>query len=850
MDYNLKCFLCSKEFNNEKIIISHLKLDHFLRENTSKIKCVVKGRFCTDVFYTYSSLKSHLKKCKQSATQNEKNEISNVNKKPEDKFDVCSEVSSSRCFENNSFTLENINRVETSKNEVSNDHIFQFESVHTESADQFGDETMNHFLESFNSQICSLQLNHEQTSTIFNLCIDLVLNTQKLNRYLIDKSNGLDIENAFKLSTEFVKSKLGDCSTRYKRDKRFNSNELYVAPNELTVGLRFNMSRNDSIVSVPKLLPCKFHYIPITATIFSLFQRDDFRKEYFEFNKMNGQNEIDGVYSEFSSGSRFKSSELFSEHPNSLQIEIATDDIDVCNAIGSKATMHKLCPVYIAIKNMPPQFVSRLDAIFLASLCYSDDIVTKYTDFNDIWRPIVQDISHIENGIDIGGDILRGTITIFSSDNLGQHTALGLVKNFSKTEYCCRFCVCTLSEMKTLCKEIPSKIRTLEQYNEQIKKINDSTKVDLKESKGILRYCVLNDLKYFNIIDGMSPDIMHDINEGTAPFVLKNMFEFLIDKKVFSEKQINDKIINFDYGQLNRNNIPSSIGLLKRSLGQNALQMLTLLQHMPFIFYPEKDNKFIKSVWICVESLIHIVQIVYSSRIDETDLQSLDYWTEIHLKNIQKCFNKDLIRKHHFMTHYSRIIREMGPIKAMSMLRFEGKHKVIKAYAEKTQNFMNLTKTIAERHQQHICMTENIFTNKIDYGKRLKPIKVKFFDEHKDLFEANNISHDENLLLETTWLSYNSFNYKQGLFIYAENSLFEIKKTLIYSSEPYLFCNQVEFIKFDSFLNSIEVKSCVPANFKVFKFTSLKSKFVYESKKLNSKVYIILETLDLKSLYS
>lgn len=89
---------------------------------------------------------------------------------------------------------------------------------------------------------------------------------------------------------------------------------------------------------------------------------------------------------------------------------------------------------------------------------------------------IVKDVSIIENGIDVGGEELKGTIIHVKSDNLGVHQALGLVKNFSKTEYCCRFCTCSRSEMKTLCKEIPSKLRTIQHYNEQIKVINDSTR--------------------------------------------------------------------------------------------------------------------------------------------------------------------------------------------------------------------------------------------------------------------------------------------------------------------------------------------------------------------------------------
>ena len=437
MDFIFKCFLCEKEFKQEKIVISHLKLDHFVKENTIEIKCVVKGKSCSAGFYTYSSLKSHMKKCLQNAI---KIDVCNVNKQTEKELNFSKDVSSHRMPENNYFSLENINILQAPSTEEVNSNTFQFESGQTENPDQFCEETMAHFLNSFNSEMCNLKLNHSQITAVFKLCADLVENTHKLNQHLIDKPNGLDISNALQMSTTFITSKLKDCSTKYKREKYFSSNELYVAPSELTIGLRYDMSRKGNSVTVPRLIPCKYHYIPITSTIFSLFQRDDFRKEYFKFNAINAKNSIGGVYSEYSCGSLFKSNELFSAHPNSLQIELATDDVDICNAIGSKATMHKLCPVYVSIKNIPPQFTSRLDAISLASLSYSNDMHTKYTDFNGVWRPIVNDISCIEDGIDIGGEIIRGTVTFVASDNLGQNTALGFVKNFRKTEYCCRFC--------------------------------------------------------------------------------------------------------------------------------------------------------------------------------------------------------------------------------------------------------------------------------------------------------------------------------------------------------------------------------------------------------------------------
>lgn len=716
------------------------------------------------------------------------------------------------------------------------------------SENECSEHKMNEFLKSFNDKLCGLMINHNQTTEIYSLCADLVNNMHEFNRNLI-LENSLDALCALKLSTKFVSCKLEEFSTRHKRDKRLKSKELFVTPQELALGLRYNMSKsNFSDIAVPRLIQCKFHYISITQSIISLFQREDFRKTYFEFNDMSDRESEENVYVDFSSGTRFKTSELYANHPDSLQIELATDDFDLCNAVGSKATIHKLCPVYFSIKNLPSKFTSKLNSILVASLCYSNDLNTMHTDFNDIWHVVVNDIAQIEAGIDIGGRIVKGTVTFVASDNLGANTALSFVRNFSKAKYFCRFCTCPLPETKTLCQEIPSKIRTVEHYNDQIQLIKNLTKFDWNATYGIERYCVLNDLKYFHIIDGMVPDIMHDIDEGVIPFALRCFFAHLMEKNVFTDKEIKSKIECFDYGWTNRKNVPTKIGLQKRNLGLNAMQVHCLFQNIPFIFNNEKNYPEFKAVWDSIESLLKIKQIVNSTEIDEEDLKSLEYHIKMHLRSIQINFKSNLIPKHHFLTHYVSIIRANGPLKAMSMIRFEAKHKQLKSYAERSENFINITKTITVRHRNHICTIDNIYTDHHEHGKRTKKLDLKFFEEWKAIFEAQNIFTSDNIL-ETPFLKYNIFDYRKGILIFSEKSLFEINRVLVLGSDYYFACVQYEFIEYDSFLNSIEIRECDPSVMSLKKFSSMKNRTVFEIKKLNSKLYIILDTLDLKSLY-
>lgn len=65
----------------------------------------------------------------------------------------------------------------------------------------------------------------------------------------------------------------------------------------------------------------------------------------------------------------------------------------------------------------------------------------------------------------------------------------------------------------------------------------------------------------------------------------------------------------------------------------------------------------------------------------------------IHLESIKQYFNGKTIPKHHFVSHYPAAIRSMGPLNTMSMMRFESKHKTLKEFACRTNNFINITKT-------------------------------------------------------------------------------------------------------------------------------------------------------------
>lgn len=183
-----------------------------------------------------------------------------------------------------------------------------------------------------------------------------------------------------------------------------------------------------------------------------------------------------------------------------------------------------MCPIYFTIKNVPSKFLSKLSNIQLISLSRSDDVKTKETDFNDLWENIVREVSFLEtNGIDIDSDInIRGTISYLSSDNLGMNTSTEYVESFNS--YFCRFCIASKTQTQHMVTEDQSLLRTLENYGTHLEIVNESEKVEYKDTKGVKRNCALNKLNYFHILRNKSVDVMHDLNEGCIQFLLKHLF--------------------------------------------------------------------------------------------------------------------------------------------------------------------------------------------------------------------------------------------------------------------------------------------------------------------------------------
>lgn len=688
-------------------------------------------------------------------------------------------------------------------------------------------ETFSSFFDGFVSSINNIKLNEKQTTEVFKQSKELAHKCVSLNNLLCE--NG---EHSVNSTLKFIDSKMDNVCTAYKRQKEVNADPLYVAPKECAIGTRWEMVVDKkSGKRFRQSVQSTFQYVSIVDTLKSVFQDSEFKNNYLKFN--NDHTCVPGVYE------RFCCSEVWKElglSRNALLIEIFTDDFEICSVLKSKANLYKTCAVYFQIKNLPSEYLSKLSSIYLVALCNPDDIKQAYTSFNNILDLIVKEVKMLESsGIVLGDKTkLQGTVCNMAFDNLGGNTCLGFAESFS-ANFFCRICETPKCECQKLPDEIASNLRTRESYDQILSEI-ENKKFDLTMSKGIKLFCSLNKLKYFHITQNLSVNMDHDINEGLIPFALKKVFDHCIQNGLLSLNELENRISGFNYGHLNRKNIPSILCMDKKNLNQNASQSYCLMTHIPFILSHLKGD--LTSVWPIITTLLQAMQIIYSRVIAEKDVQRLEVLVRRHLSLVMSTFKCTLIPKQHIFTHYPRVIRATGPPLNMWSMRYEGKHKYFTDLANKTNNFINIYKTLATRHQAMLLKTDNPYTDHVESSKIHKPFKGDS-EKYKPIMTKKSIAVDDKSYLLKT-LKLNGIEYKQGLLLKIGVIFYEIEYILCASENFYIMTSRsYNILKFEEFYNAL-VLECKDVSCNVFNTNELtkSEKQSYEKIILNGKIFV------------
>jgi len=116
-----------------------------------------------------------------------------------------------------------------------------------------------------------------------------------------------------------------------------------------------------------------------------------------------------------------------------------------------------------------------------------------------------------------------------------------------------------------------------------------------------------------------------------------------------------------------------------------------------------------------------------------------------------------------FLTDHLHCLSRCGPLVRSWCMRFEAKHKYFKKMAQTLNNFINIAKTLAYRHQRFMCYKMNCSVEYLhlpnSYGSGMKQLYAYFVNNAYGIIAKRHIVSEleyASNLLQSTELTANS----------------------------------------------------------------------------------------------
>ena len=450
-----------------------------------------------------------------------------------------------------------------------------------------------------------------------------------------------------------------------------------------------------------------YQYVPIAESLKVLMEDETFLRQ-----RMNDPYHHDpNVIQDVRDGDCFRTNQFFMDNPEAVPLILFSDELEVCNPLGSGKTRHKINCTYFSTMHIQPALRSKVQAVQLVSLV-SSKTWKKYGN-HACNQKLISDLAILETeGIIVQKPTERRVLAglqYIVGDNLGQHTLAEMNQVFSSGRIC-RWCkvsykeVCKEGLTHKGCKEgFDPDDWTVAAYEELA---NNAEEEDNEtDTLGIKRHCCFNQLQSFHCILQMPACIGHDFYEGCFAYDVQFFVDFIINKeKLVSEEQFNESLKNVSLSARDSSNRPR--GFKKRKANTkyegNAGSLRVLSRVLTMLLSSVLDSS---QVGHLVLKLQEVSELIAAPRLTKYEAETVLYYTiteylELRQEAIDKFGMSNLRPKHHFMSHYSKLYTFHGPLIHLWAMRMESKHQFIKNCIRTTKNFINPTKTCAVRHQR------------------------------------------------------------------------------------------------------------------------------------------------------
>ena len=477
---------------------------------------------------------------------------------------------------------------------------------------------------------------------------------------------------------------VSELSTGFKRNNYYRENFPFVNPCEYKFVDDCNCTET-------------FQYVSILDSLKILLKNEEVQTHI-----MNPPAQVDGHLASFRDGNLYKNHPVFAQVEYGLEIILYSDEFEIVNPLGPHKKKHKLMAFYFTLGNIHQRCKSQMSAMFLVLLCKSSSV--QKHGFSAIAAVINREFSVLENdGIVIDGypSAIHGALAFIAGDNLNSHLIGGFNASFSpNVSYVCRFCLTSNMEMRELDDACLIEHRTRENYEQHARNVesepNRTSVFGIKYKSPFINGS-------FHVVEGLPPDIMHDLLEGLVPYELALILKVLIGKCYFSLEDLNHCISSWPYGSLDKANKPVEIAAsFGESIKQNAGRTWCLLRLLPLMVGPKIPTD--DEHWNLFLALKDIVEIVFAPRLALGHVLLLQTKIQDHIATFKLLFSdKALKPKQHFMLHYPRYLVLYGPLRWCWCMRFEAKHYYFTRLTRVLNNYKNICYTLSQRHQMQLA---------------------------------------------------------------------------------------------------------------------------------------------------
>ncbi len=657
------CFKCKRSMGPDiRSLFSHLRVVHHIYSTSTYFQCAQTG--CHRTFSIIRSFRRHLLE--------HANEIGN-------------EMEEAPLVEPENYSPNSVLEAVEQSDEDCDD-------ISEEQCDEFEEENMKDRVALF---LAKLRSNSSQTLSGVNLMVehtsslvsDIVDSLQRKTVSFLREIGHIESPESQNLLEHFAfaAQPFRGFESEYKQMQYFTQSGCFVHPEEVPLPGVSYIQKRDTLMGTVKQVAVRdtFQLVPLRSLLKLVLESPGTMEKIFEW-----QNQESTALEDFRDGTIFKTNELFSKEL-SIPLVLYNDDCEMVNPLGSKTSVHKLGFVYFTLKCLRPEYLSNLNSHFLLAVYKTDDIKTY--GINAVLDPIVSEIKDLElEGVQVDTKCFKGTIKVgiaqVCGDNLGLNSILGYTEIFSGKTVC-RWCRVQKEVLREQTVEDLSVMRNRINYHSDLLQNNPT-------ETGVKRECSLNKLQFYHVTDNVTPDVMHDILEGVGGYETKLVLNSLIEQKLLTLDQLNNRLTSFDYGFSDSHNKPSVIKPqdLKNPDGamrQTAAQMWCLLRLLPLMvgdLIPEGEKH-----WELILSLLSCMELIFSPALTEEAVIFLQHLIEEHHSLFLELYpDRHLKPKHHFMLHYPGAIRKLGPLVRFWAMRFEAKHGFFKMLSHITCNFRNI----------------------------------------------------------------------------------------------------------------------------------------------------------------